>query len=227
MSLFPKNISSKRLLKQREQDYLQAIRQLKRLLVNKNWQIIFCENTIEDIKNLRKSKLWVELIDQEVLISDSNIGEINKGIGELQMMTHVVESYPDLISNVQTVSYFTGRRIMTNLYLIDKTQNMTSSALISNPDFLQIDGTFLTSEKLLMYNDMFFSMKPQTFFQYYEYVKSLLSKLAVSNSKGSEQLLYDFINENNIDFEFLPCLGLLRREIRIKRFKSIATWQLC
>ena len=78
MSLFPKNINSRRLLKQREYDYLLAIRQLKRLIAGLDWKIIFCENTLYDKSNLQKTKLAMELIDEEVFITKSNLGEINK-----------------------------------------------------------------------------------------------------------------------------------------------------
>ena len=66
-SLSPKKYK-KNILKSREGDYLTSIRQTKRFLENRNWDVIYCENTIGDIEKLKHTRLWSELSDQKILI---------------------------------------------------------------------------------------------------------------------------------------------------------------
>jgi hypothetical protein len=226
ISLFPENLR-KSALQTREREYLTSIRQTKRFLENRNWDIIFCENTVSTIDKLKLTSLWIELEGQKLLLLDNNKGSINKGIGELDMMVNASEHYCDIFDHASTISYFTGRRIMTNLYLIDKSENMKKSALISNPDFLYLDGTYSLVEKNFMYNDMFFTMNREVFFKYTEFVKESLTSLISSKTIGSEQLLFQFINECDIEYEWLPALGLMRREVRRFGIWSKEKWHIC
>lgn len=146
ISLFPKNYK-KQILISREEDYLTSIRQTKRFLENRNWDVIYCENTIGEIEKLKHTRLWAELSDQKILMLENNMGHTNKGIGELDMMVSVTKQYKKFLNQADYVSYFSGRRIMANPYLIEKSENLKSCALISNPDFLYLDGTYTPVEK--------------------------------------------------------------------------------
>ena len=226
ISLFPKNYK-KNILKSREEDYLTSIRQTKRFLENRNWDVIYCENTIGEIVELRRTRLWTELSDQKMLILDNNAGYINKGVGELDMMIGAAKQYEKSFNQADYISYFSGRRIMANPYLIEKSEDLKSSALISNPDFLYFDGTYVSVEKKEMYNDMFFTMKKEVFDKYVGYTRGFIASLSSSTVTGSEQLLYQFINENNIDYEWLPALGVIRRENHQKGLFTRNKWHLC
>jgi hypothetical protein len=226
ISLFPKNYK-KRILKSREEDYLTSIRQTKRFLENRNWDVIYCENTIGEIEKLKHTRLWAELSDQKILMLENNIGHTNKGIGELDMMVSVAKQYEKFLNQADYVSYFSGRRIMANPYLIEKSENLKSSALISNPDFLYLDGTYAPVEKKDMYNDMFFTMKKEVFYKYVKYTGELLTSLSSSTVIGSEQLLFQFINKNDINYEWLPALGVIRRDTYQKGLFTLDKWHIC
>jgi hypothetical protein len=123
ISLSPKKYK-RNILKSREGDYLTSIRQTKRFLENRNWDVIYCENTIGDIEKLKHTRLWAELSDQKILMLKNNAGHTNKGIGELDMMISVTNEYKKIFNQADHISYFSGRRIMANPYLIEKSENL-------------------------------------------------------------------------------------------------------
>jgi hypothetical protein len=99
--------------------------------------------------------------------------------------------------------------------------------LISNPDFLYLDGTYAPVEKKDMYNDMFFTMKKEVFYKYVKYTGELLTSLSSSTVIGSEQLLFQFINKNDINCEWLPALGVIRRDTYRKGLFTLNKWHIC
>jgi hypothetical protein len=213
MSLRPVNFSPSRLRK-RLRDYSASVRRTEKLLAGRDWNIIYCENTIS--KGETEKFLSVNGVAGDMRLStvSENLGISNKGIGELDMLSNGLQDYRGLIEESKTISYFSGRRIMANHYLIERTEALSSSALVSNPDFFGMDGsTIASSEEQGLYNDMFFSMKTSILKKYLEYYRDQ-KEHALADKIGSEQLLYQFINSNGIDFEFLDSLGLLRREER-------------
>jgi hypothetical protein len=227
MSLHPTNLSHKE-NKLRQLEYLTSIGQIKRLTNGFNWKVIYCENTLGSLEKLEASAVGMELKSQLLSISSSNRGEANKGIGELSMMINAYKSYSNLFDSATTVSYFTGRRIMTSRYLLERTEKLTKKALISNPDFLFFDGAFVPSEKNNMYNDMFFTMGKETFTKFVNFTESSLFSRSLGNEViGSEQNLYNFIAHEKIDFDWLDWLGLIRRERRRLRFRSVNRWHVC
>ncbi|WP_150122963.1 hypothetical protein [Candidatus Planktophila versatilis] len=209
MSVAPRELSSREVQK-RVLDYKIAFKQLQRVLPQ-SWQVIICENTLGANESSLTSILDFQRGPFPISSLSANSGEINKGIGELDMMVNAATDFPELLRNSRTVSYFTGRRIVTNRYIFERTENLTSEALISNPDFFYLDGTIVETEKQYMYNDMFFSMKSRTFLDYVEFFKSNREKM-IELGVGSEQNLFDFMKKNGIGFEWLNELGLLRRE---------------
>ena len=60
---------------------------------------------------------------------------------------------------------------------------------------------------------MFFALSSDLMKKYVEYSKKNISH-NLANSIGSEQNLYNFIQNNNIDFEWLEFLGLIRIDYR-------------
>jgi hypothetical protein len=179
------------------------------------WSIIICENTFDgsDVELRKLLNLKVDGIP--ILRLSKNTGAENKGIGELDMMTQATDRFSDLFKHSTTVSYMTGRHIVTNDQIFRLTESLIEDALISNPDFFYLDGKTRTSEKNGLFNDMFFSMQSKQFLLYVEEFKRSRT-LLIKNRTGSEQFLYSFITKNKISYSWMNHLGLIRREIRPK-----------
>ena len=152
----------------REDEYLICLKQLKRVLP-KSFDFIICENTIDDPQQIKNVELRDFLAGEELVAtgSESNIGTSNKGMGELlQLKTALDETDIDKYENV---CYVTARRFYTCPYVFERTESLKKQALLSNPDFVFLDGRVLESYKGPLYNDMFFSMKTKSMVEYAEY----------------------------------------------------------
>ena len=143
----------------REDEYLICLKQLKRVLP-KSFDFIICENTIDNPQEIKNDELR-EFLDGEDLVatgSESNIGTSNKGMGELlQLKTALDETDIDKYENI---CYVTARRFYTCPYVFERTESLKKQALLSNPDFVFLDGRVLESYKGPLYNDMFFYFLP-------------------------------------------------------------------
>jgi len=194
----------------REVEYEVCLRQLRRILPD-SYDLVICENTIDNESQIKRQTLLEFLKENHSLIigSKSNIGTVNKGLGELLMLKVAMESLD--YSKYENVSYISARKIFTCPYAFEKTESLKADALISNPDFLFIDGRFTETHKDGMYNDMFFSMKSDMMKKYADESYDKLQHLS-NNSIGSEQNLFSFINRNGVSYEWLNWLGLLRND---------------
>lgn len=192
----------------REEEYLICLKQLKRVLPE-SFDLLICENTIDDPEEIRNDELREFLSDEEMCVtgSEGNIGTQNKGMGELLMLKTALEETD--LDNYKNISYITARRFFTCPYVFERTERLEKQALLSNPDFAFLNGKFVKSHKKGLYNDMFFSMKPSVMLGYADYAMSNLNN-AISQHTSSEQLLYNYINQNNIEYEWLDWLGLVR-----------------
>ena len=141
--------------------------------------------------------------------SEGNIGTKNKGLGEFAMLKAALDQTD--IDKYENISYVTARRIFTCPYVFERTERLEKKALLSNPDFLFLNGNFSESYKGNLFNDMFFSMKSATIVEYADYSMSRIDHLS-ENHIGSEYNLYDFITENNIDYDWLEWLGMVRND---------------
>lgn len=186
----------------REEEYLICLNQLKRV-VPESFDLIVCENTIDDIEKLKNQKFKDFLKNNRTNLtgSKSNIGTRNKGRGELLMLKNALDLVE--VSEYDKISYITGRKFFTCPYVFERTESLQKQALISNPDFAFLNGEFKESEKRGMYNDMFFSMNANIIYDYSDYAMS------VAESIGSEPTLYNFINTRGIEYEWLDWLGLI------------------
>ena len=192
----------------REDEYLICLKQLKRVLP-KSFDFIICENTIDDPQQIKNVELRDFLNGEEVVAtgSESNIGTSNKGMGELlQLKTALDETDIDKYENI---CYVTARRFYTCPYVFERTESLKKQALLSNPDFVFLDGRVLESYKGPLYNDMFFSMKTKSMVQYAQYSMDQLNT-NLANQIGSEYNLYNFVTKNNIDYEWVNWLGIIR-----------------
>lgn len=194
----------------REKEYLISLKQLKRVLPE-SFDLLICENTINDVEEIKNKELSEFLSESEMCAmgSDGNIGTKNKGLGEFAMLKSALDQTD--IDKYENISYVTARRIFTCPYVFEKTENLEKKALLSNPDFLYLGGEFTESYKGNLFNDMFFSMKSDLMLKYADYSISRVDHLS-KNHIGSEYNLYDFITENNIDYEWLKWLGMVRND---------------
>ncbi len=192
----------------REKEYLISLNQLKRVLPS-SFNLVICENTIDNPQQIKNNELRTLLESSELcaLGSEGNIGTKNKGMGELLMLKTALEKSD--IDNYENIAYVTGRHFYTCPYAFEKIETLEKQALVSNPDFYFLNGQFIGSHKQGLYNDMFFAMKSSVMLDYSNYVMNNLNN-AISQHISSEQLLFNFINENNVEYEWLDWLGLIR-----------------
>ena len=194
----------------REKEYLISLKQLKRVLPE-SFDLLICENTINDVEEIKNKELSEFLSESEMCAmgSDGNIGTKNKGLGEFAMLKSALDQTD--IDKYENISYVTARRIFTCPYVFEKTENLEKKALLSNPDFLYLGGEFTESYKGNLFNDMFFSMKSDLMLKYADYSISRVDYLS-DNHIGSEYNLHNFITENNIDYDWLEWLGMVRND---------------
>lgn len=192
----------------REREYLTCLKQLYRVIPD-SYDIVIVDNTVSSTSKLSNKELEKFLLSNHFISLDTNKGEDNKGIGELDMLIDVMSRLD--IEAYTNITYITARRIFTCPYFFERTEQLAKEALISNPDFLYLNGNFHESHKQGMYNDMIFSMSRNTMQKYAEYSKDRLEKLAL-HQIGSEQNLYNFIHENNISYEYVKWIGLIRND---------------
>ena len=183
----------------REKEYLFCLKQLLRFIPS-NFDIIICDNTINNINNLNNNELRNLLTTKtNFLILNRNIGENNIGMGELDELIHVSENVD--FNRYNKIVYFTLRKLITNPWVFEKVNSMNKKALICNPLFLHLNNNYdfyyspATDD---LYNDMFFALSSDLMINYVNYSKSKIS-YNLQNHVGSEQNLYKFINENNIE----------------------------
>lgn len=194
----------------REQEYLFCLKQLLRFIPS-NFDIVVCDNTINTIDDVINNELKNILQHNVIfLILNRNIGQNNIGMGELDELIHVYNNIN--FKEYDKIIYFTLRKIVTNPWVFEKVNQMTKHALISNPEFLHLDNNYnfyYSPPAPNLYNDMFFAMSGNFMIKYVKYSSEKI-QYNLDNSIGSEQNLYNFINDNNVDYEWLECLGFIR-----------------
>ena len=210
----------------REEEYLICIKQLKRVLPE-SFDLLICENTIDDPDQIKNKELRELLSESELCAvgSEANIGTKNKGMGELLMLKSALDETD--LDNYKNVSYITARRFFTCPYVFERTETLEKQALLSNPDFAFLNGKFLESHKTGVYNDMFFSMETSVMVDYAEYAIKHM-EVDLSQHLGSEQILYNFVKENKIEYEWLNWLGMIRNDWeRNKKTLDVNNFHVC
>jgi hypothetical protein len=226
MSIFP--VQYGRLEKSRRlEEYKVSLARTLQLIDLNKWCLILCENTFNGSEEMLKDLLGIRVDAIKVAQLNFNSGSTNKGIGELDMAAKALVVFQELIDKASTVSYFTGRHIISNELVFEKTETLINDTLISNPNFFYLNGSTRESEKKGLYNDMFFSMKTAVFKAYVNEFNAKRSRL-ISKNVGSEQYLYSFINEHRLSFSWINNLGLIRRDKTKKFFIfSRSTLHIC
>ena len=142
------------------------------------------------------------------------MGKHNIGVGELDELIFVADKIN--FKNYDKVIYWTSRRMVTNPWIFEKVNAMKKEALLCNPPILALRSNYNfsyypTNKKL--YNDMFFCLSSKLMLNYIDYSHSKIN-YNLQNSVGSEQNLYNFINEKNIDYEWVDYIGLIRLDYK-------------
>ena len=210
----------------RENEYLICLKQLERVLPS-SFDLLVCENTIDDPAQIKNDELREYLSNIEMCAtgSESNIGTSNKGMGELALLkSGLNEIDPDEYENI---AYVTGRQFYTCPYVFERTERLEKDALLSYPDFVFLDGRVQENEKGRLFNDMFFSMKSDKMVMYADYSMQQMD-YNIENQVGSEYNLYDFVERNNIEYEWLDFLGLIRNDWqRNNNALDISNYHVC
>ena len=206
-SLRPEQLSDE-VNKDREDDYLMCLSQLLRVIPD-NFNVVFCDNTVSVLEEIRSLDLRNVFASKDHILLGQNIGTVNKGMGEVHMLKACSTGIS--FSSYDKVSYCTGRKIFTCPYVFERTNAMKKPALISNPDFMYLDGRLHKTEKKGMFNDMFFSLESNLMQQYADWSYDRIPD-NIRNHIGSEQNLYTFITKNNIEYEWLEWLGVIRND---------------
>lgn len=210
----------------REEEYLICLKQLKRVLPD-SFDLLICENTINDPEEIRNDELREFLSDEEMCVtgSEGNIGTKNKGMGELLMLKTALEETD--LDNYKNISYITARRFFTCPYVFERTERLEKQALLSNPDFAFLNGKFVKSHKQGLYNDMFFSMNSSVMLDYANYAIEHI-KVDLPQQLGSEQILFNFVEQNKIEYEWLEWLGMVRNDWeRNQKILDVSNFHIC
>jgi hypothetical protein len=199
----------------RENEYYFCLKQLLRV-VPSNFDLVICDNSIQSVNDLHSNELKEELKKVKFMILNRNIGSKNIGMGELDELIYVHDNVD--FTKYDKIVYFTLRKFIINPYVFEKVNSMQKNALLSNPPFLHIKNnfTFNYSEPTPnLYNDMFFSLSSNVMINYVKYSKDRIN-YNLQNEIGSEQNLFNFINGNKIEYEWMDSLGFIRIDYRVQ-----------
>ena len=193
----------------RENEYYYCLKQLKRVIPD-NFTIVVCDNTVKNINDIKNEQLKELLKTVKFICLNRNIGRQNIGMGELDELIYTSQKIN--FNEYEKVVYFTLRKIVTNPWIFEKVNAMKKEALLCNPPLLALRSDYNFNYYPVnetLYNDMFFCLSSKLMLEYTNYSKSKIA-YNLQNRVGSEQNLYNFINEKKIDYEWLDCLGLIR-----------------
>lgn len=231
-SLKPSNFAQK-VKEYREIEYLNCIKQLLRVLP-KNYEIIICENTIDNTSDILNEELNLLLKENNTFFLGSENNNLeNIGFGELKMLHTLIKKHD--LNKYKFISCLSARKFYTCPYVFEKTNSLNKEALISNPDFLFLNGNYRVNPKENLYATMFYSMKTSTMIEYANFAYEIIKKkektfLNLINRKlnGSEQILFEFIKRKKISYEYIDWLGIIRNDWRVSDdFFDVNNFHIC
>jgi len=190
------------------EEYAICYEQLKRICPS-NFDTIFIDNTIECKAQITNQRLVSAIGDTTFIFYNRNIGLVNKGLGELDMMVAAEEKFD--FDQYSKIVYLTGRKFITCPYVFDRTNNCDSEILVGNQPIINPITGGIYPMGTQMFGDMFFAMSPEKMKKYCKYAKSKLTSIN-SIQIGSEQILFSFIKENDYSYENIEHLGFVRND---------------
>jgi hypothetical protein len=222
-SIRPTGISTKRKT-ERITDYSRSLEIIHQFASQLDFDIYVIENTLGNLDSWENLNLPIHGKINFSFMPE-NSGEINKGMGELDMASSIL---PTLISrDYEKVIWFSGRHLLTSEGNLKVCLNSQAELIVSNPDFYFLGGEKVLSEKNGLLNDMLFGISLSMFQKYVKYFESSRHRLSEQNI-GSEQLLYQFVTSNNPTIEWMMQLGVLRRENKVKwHWFETSEWHFC
>jgi hypothetical protein len=202
---------NEQILDDREKNYKLSLEWLLKSLP-KNWDIIYNDNTLNDLSELKNEELKSLLSNKEIIrlfLHKTNEGSINKGAGEHDMCRKsFLEVDPE---DYNWITYFTSRHIIPNSWYFDKldTDWKNYECIMSNPEFYYLSNYSQVKSSDGLYNDMLFSMKSGVFKKFIDHIDVQLLK---DNHKNSENHLFEFIRDGNFKNLEIESLGILRND---------------
>ena len=198
------------MLNQREKNYDLALEWLLKS-IPENWDIIYNDNTLNDLSELKNESLKSRLKNEriKIILHKDNEGSKNKGAGEHDMCRKsFIEINPE---DYNWVSYFTARHIIPNSCYFDRLEKefVDYECVMSNPNFYYLSNFEKIPSAPGMYNDMLFSAKSDVFKRFIDHIDVELLK---EEHKNSENHLYEFVKKNNLKTFELESLGILRND---------------
>lgn len=201
---------SEEVLQNREKNYDLSLNWLLKS-IPENWDIVYNDNTIKDISDLRNISLIEGLKNPRIKLNlhNNNEGQINKGAGEHDMCKRGFSSVNP--KDYLWVTYFTARHIIPNSWYFDKLDSDWSEydTVMSNPGFNYLSNYLKVSSSPGLYNDMLFSMKSNIFSDFINHIDVQLLK---DQRKNSETHLFEFIKDGDFKNLEIQSLGILRND---------------
>lgn len=201
---------SEQMLSERELNYDLALEWLLKS-IPKNWDIIYNDNTLRDLDDLKNKELKNKLDSSKIkiLLHNNNEGSINKGAGEHDMCKKSFDGINP--EEYNWVSYFTARHIIPNSWYFNKLENEWKEydCVMSNPGFYYLSNFEKIKSAENLYNDMLFSMKSEVFRKFIDHIDIQLLK---KENKNSENHLYEFVHSGKFSNHLIDNLGILRND---------------
>lgn len=172
--------------------------------------IIVGDNTVSDISELHpvlQEQLRRPEVLRKVFIANNALGAKNKGAGEHLTCLAIMQAAADILPRYEWIVYFTSRYPMQFPLVfryIDQYRN--KEAIVSNAVYLWSDGTDIRPAHG-NYNDVIFAMRREVF---EKYVKFMNPENLAARAMNSEQLLFEFIHSNRVNFQEVEHWGIFR-----------------
>ena len=115
----------------REEEYFKTVQQLERVMPE-SFDMVIVENTIDDPKEIRNPDAREYFSNLEIISlgSDKNIGQRNKGCGELVMLDEALKQLD--LDQYENISYVTGRRLWSCPYSFERTERSEGAVVVQN-----------------------------------------------------------------------------------------------
>lgn len=171
--------------------------------------ILVAENTASSIEQLHPHLQTALRLPQitEVLFSQNNQGQKNKGAGEYGMCLDAFEKKRELFEQADWIVYYTHRHVLSFPQIFSHLERYSAyDAIVSNAPFLYPDRPQNVPDEGV-FHDVIFAMKRPVFERY---LKTMDPEVLTKKRMSSEKNLYDFLVNEKINYKRVESFGLLR-----------------